>query len=158
MTKGRIYFFNTLDPNRPIEEKYIAEVDGKRMSFVHEEEALLFLFDNGVKMYKYLTKEAKEYVNLKTLPTYEFWHIENRVGHILHGFESYIDDQNIPQKRKAFVWRFVGFGRSCFAPTQEELKEKVTKLIYEYQEDVEERGYNTYPFYTRYYRNQVSVK
>jgi hypothetical protein len=50
---GRLFFLTTPDPGRPIEETYIAEIDiiGSK-SFVTKEEALLFLFDNGVKTRK----------------------------------------------------------------------------------------------------------
>ena len=154
MNEGRLYFLNTPDPNRPIEEKYITEIEGQRKSFVREEDALLYIFDNGVRTYKYLTKEALKYKDFNKLPTYEFWHIGNRVGYVLYHFEPYVDENNEVKKRKAFVWRFVGFGRSCFSQNREELKEKITKLINHYKEDPEERGFNIYPFYTKHYRNR----
>lgn len=152
MTEGRLYFLNKPDPDRPIEEKYVIEIKDQRKSFIHQDDAMMFLFDNGIRNYKYLTKEVSEYKDITKVPTYEFWQIENRVGYVLYDFEVYVDENNEMKKRKAFVWRFVGFGRSCFAKTKNELKEKVLSLINHYSEDPEERGYNTYPFYTRYYR------
>jgi hypothetical protein len=154
LAEGRLYFFNKPDPNRPVDENYVAEIDGKRKSFVRKEEAMLFLFDNGIRSYKNLTKEEKDYKNFAQVPTCEFWHIENRVGYVLNDYEQYVDENDEVQKRRAFVWRFVGFGRSCFAPTKEELEEKVQSLIQQYKEDPKEQGFNTYPYYTRYYREQ----
>lgn len=158
MIDGRLYFFNKLDPNRPIDEKYVVEIDGERTSFVKEEDAYIYMFDQGVKTYQYLTKEASEYKNLKQVLVYEFWHLENRVGRVLYGDENYVDENGEIKKRKAYVWRFVGFGRSCFAPTKEELEEKVLEHIKEYQADPEDRGFNTYPYYTRYNREKEGVQ
>ncbi|MCM3667911.1 exonuclease domain-containing protein [Mesobacillus maritimus] len=72
----------------------------------------------------------------------------------MYDYEPYVDGKNEVKKRRAYVWRFVGFGRSCFAPSKEELKKKVQELIDGYKEDSEGYGYNAYPYYTRYYRNQ----
>lgn len=80
VTEGRLYFLNKLDPNRPIEEKYVTEINGNRESFINQDDALLFLFDNGIKNYKYLTKEVSEYKNLDNLLSYELWQLRNRVG------------------------------------------------------------------------------
>ena len=154
LIEGRIYYLNTPDPYRPLEEKYIAEVDGHRKSFALEEDALLYIYDSGVRTFKYLTKDALKYMNLNKLPTYEFWHIENRVGYVLNDFQLYIDENNEVKKKRAFVWRFVGFGRSCFADNQEELRRKVNKWIKHYQEDPVNYGYNNYPYYTKCYRNR----
>lgn len=156
MIGGSLYFLNKIDPNRPIEEKYIAEIGTERKSFVQKEDAMLYLFDNGVRTYQYLTKEASEYKEISKVPRYEFWHIENRVGYVFYDYEHYIDENDVIKKRRAFVWRFVGFGRSCFASTKEELEEKVRLLILEYKADPEEHGYNIYPFYTRYFRENSS--
>lgn len=160
LTEGKLYFLNKPNPNRPIEDKYIAEIEGQRKAFEKEEAVMLFLFDNGVRTYKYLTKEDLEYKDLKkhlkNSPTYEFWKIENRVGYVSYSFELYVDGNGEVKQRKAFVWRFIGFGRSCFAQRQEELKEKVTELIKYYKEDPEKRGFNTYPFYTKHYRPKES--
>jgi len=68
--------------------------------------------------------------------TYELVQIENRVGTLLYDYEHYVDENNNVKKCKSFVWRFVGFGRSCFAPTKEELIELVRKQIHEYQNDI----------------------
>lgn len=152
MNEGRLYFFNKPDPDRPIEEKYVTEIEGKRKSFMRQEDAMLYLFDNGVRKYQYLTKEAEEYVDITKVATYELWYIENRVGYVLYDYEQYVDENNEVKKRRAYVWRFVGFGRSCFAATKEELEEKVLSLIHHYNEDPKEHGHNTYPFYTRHYR------
>jgi DNA polymerase-3 subunit epsilon len=154
MSEGRLYFFNKPYPGRPIEDKYIAEIDGLREFFMRKEDALLYLFDQGVKQFQYLTKELPEYINTKNLLTYEFWQLENRVGYVQHDYERYVDQNDEVQKRKAFVWRFVGFGRSTFAPTHEKLKEKVLALIHHYNGDPDECGHNTYPFYIRHYRPQ----
>jgi DNA polymerase III subunit epsilon len=154
MSEGRLFFFNKPDPNRPIEDKYVTEIDCQRKSFMEKEAAMLYLFDNGVRTFKYLTKELLEYKDIKKLPTYEFWHLENRVGYVLYDFEPYVDDNGEVQKRKAFVWRFVGYGRSCFAETKEALKEKVLSLIQHYKADPEDCGHNIYPFYTKYHRPQ----
>ncbi|MGQ4668600.1 hypothetical protein ACUIJN_22735 [Metabacillus halosaccharovorans] len=152
MTEGRLYFLTKPDPNRPIDHNYVTEIEGKRKYFINKEDALLFLFDNGIQNYNYLTKEASEYKDLKKVPMYKFWKIQKRVGYVLYDFEPYVDANNEVKKRRAFVWRFVGFGLGCFAETEEELKEKVQTLINHYQEDPENRGYNKYPFYTRYFR------
>ena len=61
---------------------------------------MLFLFDNGVRSYKYLTKEVSEYKDITKVPTYDFWHIENKVGYVLYGFESYVDENNEVKKEK----------------------------------------------------------
>lgn len=140
MLDGRLYFFNKPDLDRPIDEKYVVEINGKRKSFVKEEDALIYMFDLGVKTYQSLTKEVSEYKNIKQVPIYEFWHIENRVGRILYDYEFFVDESGETQKRKAYIWRFVGFGRSCFAPTKEELKELVLTEILEYKKDSGERG------------------
>ncbi|MCM3667910.1 hypothetical protein M3181_02700 [Mesobacillus maritimus] len=80
MTEGKLFFFNKPDPPRPIENKYVTEINGLRKSFMRKEEALLHLFDNGISSYKFFTKEEKDYVNILKVPKYEFWQIENRVG------------------------------------------------------------------------------
>jgi hypothetical protein len=152
LVEGKLYLFNKPDPNRPIETKYVTEIEGQRKYFVHQEDALLYLFDSGVKTYKFLTKEDREYKDLTKLLTYELWHIKNRIGYVQYDFESYIDEDDEVKRRRAFVWRFVGFGRSCFAKTKEELEEKVLLLINHYNEDPEASGHNTYPYYTRHYR------
>ncbi|MEH7249254.1 hypothetical protein V7114_21060 [Neobacillus niacini] len=122
-------------------------------SFINKEDAMIYLFDHGVRTFKYLTKALSEYKDYRKLPIYEFWHLDNRVGYILYDFEQYVDENDEIKKRKAYVWRFVGFGRSCFAPTRKELGAKVLNLILQYRADPEECGRNTYPFYTKYYRN-----
>jgi hypothetical protein len=155
MTDGILYFLNTPDPNRPIEEKYIAEVNGLTKSFINKEDAMIYLFDHGIRTFKYLTKNLSEYKDYRKLPIYEFWHLDNRVGYVLFDIEHYVDENDEIKKRKAYVWRFVGFGCSCFAPTSEELEAKVLTLILQYKADSEECGHNTYPFYTKYYRKQV---
>src|SRR5699024_2582465 len=112
----------------------------------------LFLFDNGIKKLRRLTKELTEYKDYSKLPIYEFWQIENRVGYVLYEYEPYIDGSEKVKRRRAYSWRFIGFGRSCFAPTKDELKEKVKGLIHEYNNAPAERGLLTYPYYTQYYR------
>ena len=154
MTEGRLYFLNKPDPSRPIEEKYIAEINNLRKSFINQEDALLYLYDNGVKTYKSLTKEALEYKDIKKLPTFEFWHIENRVGYVLHTYKPSVNENAENKRKKSFVWRFIGFGKSCFSDTKEELATEVQSLIAHYKKDPENRGFNTYPFYTRHYRVQ----
>lgn len=152
MTEGKLYFLNKSDPNRPIELKYLAEFDDTQKWFEKEEDALIFLFDNGVRKYRYLTKELLDYKNLKGIQTFELWHLENRVGYVSYGYDSYYDKNDKMLQKRAYIWRFIGFGRSCFAETPEELKYKVICLINHYNEDPEECGHNTYPFYTQYYR------
>jgi hypothetical protein len=78
MTDGILNFLNTPDPIRPIEEKYIAEVNGLTKSFINKEDAMIFLFDHGVRTFKYLTKAISEYKDYRKLPTFEFWHLDNR--------------------------------------------------------------------------------
>ncbi|MEQ2528089.1 hypothetical protein WMO40_15455 [Bacillaceae bacterium CLA-AA-H227] len=158
MVDGRLYFFNKPDPDRPIENKYVTEIEGKRESFMKKEDAMLHLFDNGVRSFQSLTKEITEYINLKQIPVYEFLHIGNRVGYVSYDIEYYMENSSELKKRKAYVWRFVGFGRSCFAPTKEELAMKVQIEIDKYQTDAENRGYNTYPFYTKHYRYQEGAR
>lgn len=153
MTEGRLYFLNKLDPNRPIEEKYVTEIDGIRNSFISQDDAMLYMFDNGIRKYKYLTKEEIEYKDFTKIPTYEFWHILNRVGYVLYDFEPYLDKSGNVKKRRAYVWRFIGFGRSCFAETEEKLKQKVVLLIEKYNKGPEDRGYNRYPYYIKHWRN-----
>lgn len=155
MSEGIIYFFSKPDPNRPIEEQYVAEINNERVSFIHEAEAMLYLFDNGISTFKRLTKETHEYIDISKIPTYEFWHVKHRVGYVTYGYEPYIDENDVVKKRQAFVWRFIGFGRYCFAKTEIELKENVLNLINHYNNMPEELGYNSYPYYTRYYREQV---
>lgn len=157
MIEGRLLFLNKVDPNHPIEEKYIAEIATKRKSFMQKEDAMLYLFDNGVRRYQFLTKESSEYKDISKVPQYEFWYIDNRVGYVLYDYEHYIDENDVVKKRRAYVWRFVGFGRSCFASTKEELEERVKLLTLEHKADPKEHGYNTYPFYTRYYRENSSL-
>lgn len=152
MTIGLLFYFTAPDPLRPIEEKYVTEINGKRNSFISEEDAMLYLFDSGIKNFYRLTKELTEYKDPSKLPLYEFWHIENRVGYVLHEYELYVDENDEVKRRKAYSFRFVGFGRSCFAKTKEELEIKVRELINEYNNAPEEKGYHTYPYYTQYYR------
>jgi hypothetical protein len=150
--EGRLYFFNKPDPNRPIELKYLAEFGETQKWFEKEEDAKLFLFDNGIRKYQYLTKKLSEYTSLKNLQTFELWHIKNRVGYVTNGYQKYYDVNNNVQQKRAIIWRFIGYGRSCFAETQEELKDKVLSLINFYNDDLEECDHNTYPFFTRYHR------
>lgn len=153
MSEGKLYFLNKPDHNRPIELKYLVELNEIQMWFEKEEDAQIFLFDNGVRKYKYLTKELSEYKKgLKNLQTFELWHLENRVGYVTYGFNNYYDENDKPQQKRAYIWRFIGYGRSCFAETHEELKDKVLSLINHYNEDPEECGHNIYPYYSRYYR------
>lgn len=152
MVNVRLYFLIKPDPNHPIEQRYMVELNETRKSFYNKEDALLYLFDNGIRTFQYLTKELAEYKNVDKQPLYEFWHLENRVGYVLYDYEQYPDENGQLRKRKAFVWRFVGFGRSCFAETREELRLKVLSLINEYREDNEGRGFNIYPAYTKHYR------
>lgn len=149
-----LYFFTKPDPNRPVEEQYIAEIQGNRKSFINKDDALLYLFDNGIKKFKRLTKEVHEYKDITKIPTYEFMHVENRVGYVLYDYEAFIDENNNVKKRRAFVWRFIGVGRSCFAKTKEELEQKVISLIHDYNKKPEELGYKTYPYYTKHYREK----
>lgn len=150
---GKLFYFTNPHPDLPIDERYVAETDtGIKESFVHKNDALLFLFDHGVRSYQSFTKEISVYKNLKNIPIYELWHLENRIGYVLFGFESYIDSEGNINKRKSYIWRFVGHGRSCFAPTREELTQKILDEIHKHVADPEERGYNIYPYYTRYYR------
>lgn len=61
MSEGILFFFTKPDPFRPIEEKYVTEINSERKSFLHEDDAMLYLFDNGIKTFKRLTKETHEY-------------------------------------------------------------------------------------------------
>jgi hypothetical protein len=153
LSEGILYFFNQVDPNRPVDEKYVTEIEGKRKGFVHKEDAMLYLFDNGIKTFKYLTKEASYYRDISKTPTYEFWQLQNRVGYVLYDFEPYLDEEGKVKRKRAYVWRFVGFGRSCFAKTKEELKEMVINLINTYKRDPNNFGYNAYPFYIKFNRD-----
>jgi hypothetical protein len=152
MSEGILYIFNKPDLNRPIEEKFVAEINGKRTSFVNEDDAKIFLFDNGVKSFRFLTKEVHEYKDFSKVPVYEFLKLKNRVGYVTYGYEPYVDNDGKVKRRKAYIWRFIGFGRYCFAKTMEELQEMVLDLINYYQEDPRERGFNIQPAYTRYNR------
>ena len=154
MHEGILYFLTKPDPNRPIENKYVTEIDGERKSFMDKDDAFLYLFDNGVNKFKYLTKELYEYKNADKTISYEFMQIENRVGYVIYDFERYIDENNKVQKRKAYVWRFIGFGRSCFGNSKDELKLKVVKLLEQYKLEGDDKGYYKYPFYTRHYREK----
>jgi len=152
MTIGLLFYFTKPDPLRPIEEKYVTEIEGERKSFVREQDAMLFLFDNGIRKFRRLTKELTEYKDSSKLPIYEFWQIKNRVGYVLYEYEPYIDENEEVKRRRAYSWRFIGFGRYCFAPTKEELEEKVKQLIHKYINEPPERGLLTYPYYTQCYR------
>lgn len=152
MSFGYLYYFTKFDPDRPIEEKYVTEINGERKSSVKQEDAMLYLFDNGITNFHRLTQELSEYKNPANLPVYEFWKIENRIGYVLNEYELYLNNDNEVKKRKAFSFRFIGFGRSCYAETKEELKEKVKNTINEYSNAPIEKGYKTYPYYTQYYR------
>lgn len=158
MPEGFLYYFTHPDPLRPVEEQYITEISGKRKSFVHEDDAMLHLFDSGIKNFKRLTKEVREYKKITQVPLFEFMHVENRIGYVLYGHEPYIDESGNVKRRRAFVWRFIGFGRSCFAQDKEELKETVSSLINKYNNEPEELGYKTYPYYTKHYREQIVLK
>lgn len=59
---------------------------------------MLYLFDNGIKQFNRLTKEIYEYKDPTKLPTYEFWHIKNRVGYVSYDYEPYIDKDNKVRK------------------------------------------------------------
>lgn len=110
------------------------------------------MFDKGVRTFNFYTKEISEYKKLDNILRYEIWQIEDRIGYVLYDYEPYVDVQGNFKKRKAYVWRFVGFGRSCFAPTREELKEKVKEQIQYQKEDPKGFGLSTHPCYTKYYR------
>ncbi len=153
LSKGILYYFKKPDPNRPIGENYVTEINNFRKSLVKEEDAMLYLFDNKVKFFHRLTKELQDYKNQTNLPLFEFWQIKNRVGYVLYDYEHYINELGEVKKRSAYVWRFIGFGSSCFASSKEELKKKVLLLIKEYCNDIEGRGYNAYPYYTKYFRH-----
>lgn len=153
MTIGLLFYFTKPDPLRPIEEKYVTDINGERNSFVKEQDAMLYLFDQGIRKFHRLTKELTEYKDSSKLPLYEFWHIENRVGYVLYENEFYLEDDEV-KRRKAYSWRFIGFGRPCFAQTKEELFIKVNSIIQEHKNAPTEKGYYTYPYYTQYYRNQ----
>jgi len=150
---GNLYYLSKPQSNIPREDRYLAEVNRDiRKSFIYEEDALLFLFDNGIRYFQRFTKDILEYKNTKNIPTYELCHLNNRVGYITYGNQPYINETGKVEKRKAYIWRFIGYGRSCFAPTREELEGKVTSLIQQYKEDGEGKGFNIYPFYTRHCR------
>ncbi|MBU9721961.1 MULTISPECIES: hypothetical protein [Bacillaceae] len=155
--EGKLYFLNYVELGRPIDENYVAEIDdvpNSRKSFGDKADALLYLNDNGVKTYKYLTKEASEYKSLKNLLDFEFWRIKHRVGYVSYHYEFYEGQNGEVKKRRAYVFRFVGFGRSCFAETKEELTEIVLEIIAEHLADPRERGLNTFPYFTKYYRKE----
>lgn len=154
---GKLYFLNYSEVGRPIEENYVVEIDddhSSRKSFAEKAEALIYLFDNDVKTYKFLTKEISQYSSIKNLLNFEFWHLKNRIGYVTYDYEQYVDESRKVQKRRAYIFRFVGFGRSCFAETKEQLKEKVLAIISEYKKDPEGKGCNTYPYYTKYNREE----
>lgn len=150
---GRLFFLNKPVPHRPAEEKYVVEIEGmERKSFVEKNDAILFMYDNGITSYQYFTKEVAEYINIKQIPFYELWRIEHRVGFVLYDFEYYTDENNATKKRKSYVWRFVGYGKPCFAPNKESLKEKVQEVVMRHLEDPDKRGLNEYPYFTKCYR------
>lgn len=157
MKEAKLYFFDFPDPDRPLECKYITNIDGKRKYFEKKEDALMYLFDNGVTTYQFLTKKEENYKKNAKILSYELLQIENRVGYVIYDYQPYVDENNTVKKRKAYVWRFIGFGRSCFAPTKEELLEQVKTQIKEYREDKDNRGYNTYPYYKKYFRINKEV-
>lgn len=152
MKEGILHFINTPDPNRPVELKYLVEYEETQKWFEEQSDALIFLFDSGITKYRYLTKLALEYKRLKNTKHYELWQIGNRVGYVTYDFKKYLDEDGNVKKNPAYVWRFVGHGRPCFEETQEELRDKVLSLIQSYKEDPDDRGFNIYPYYTKYYR------
>ena len=152
---GRIYSLNRIYLGVPVECKYAAEIEGERQYFVNKEDALLYLYDHDISVFQFLMKEVSKYTNITSIPHYEFWHIKNRIGYVVHDNEYYNTVDNITKKQRAYVWRFVGYGRSLYASTKDELKEKVIEQIHQYSEDVNQRGYNIYPFYTRYNRGEI---
>lgn len=77
MSKGILYFFTKPDPYRPIEEQYVTEINGERKSFIHQDDTMLYLFDNGIKTFRRLTKEIHEYKDITKVPIYEFMHVAN---------------------------------------------------------------------------------
>lgn len=158
MSYGTLYFFTKPDPHRPIEEQYVAEIGNDRTSFVDESDAMLYMFDNGIKTFKKLTKEANTYKDLTKIPTYEFHQIEHRVGYVTYGHEPYVDENDTVKRRRSFVWRFIGFGYPCFAKTKEELKVVVSKLITEHNNAPTKLGYNTYPYYHLCINDSVVIR
>ena len=153
MKVGYLFYFSKPDPLRPIGENYVTEINGERKSFAKEHDAMIYLFDKGIRKFHRLTKELNDYKDPSKLPLYEFWHIENRVGYVAYEYELYVDENDEIKRRRAYSFRFVGYGRPCFAETKEELEVKVRKLIREYNNAPEEKGYKKYPYYTKYYRN-----
>lgn len=158
LVDGKLFYFTKPDINRPVEEQYVIEINDARKSFVHKEDAMLYLFDKGVKTFYRLTKELTEYANIKQLLIFEFHQIENRIGYVVRDYLPQLNEDNEVKNIRVYIWRFVGFGRSCIADSMEELMEMVPQTIHEYNNQPEERGYNSYPFYTRYYRNSGSLK
>lgn len=151
--QANLFYFSKPSPSRPAENKYVVEIEGMdSKSFSDKNVAILFMFDKGVNSYKYYTKEISAYKNLKQVPTIEIWQVGHRIGTVTYGDEFYTDENNEVKKRKSFVWRFVGFGKPCFAPTTEELREKVWETINRHLLDPDERGLNKYPYFTQFYR------
>ena len=95
MTIGLLFYFTKPDPLRPIEEKYVTDINGERNSFVKEQDAMLYLFDKGIRKFHRLTKELTEYKDSSKLPSYEFWHIDNRVGYVLYEYELYMEGDEV---------------------------------------------------------------
>lgn len=150
---GRLYFLNNDSPDRPTEEKYVVDIEGlERKSFIFKKDAMIFMFDNGITTFHYLTKEISEYINTGSIRQFELWHIENRVGYVIYDNEAYVDENDKVKHRKSYIWRFIGFGKPCFAENQELLKEKVKLLIAEHKKDKYNLGLNEYPYFTKYHR------
>lgn len=158
MAEGILFYFTKPDINRPIEEQYVTEIRSERKSFVHQEDAMLYLFDNGVRKFNRLTKELHEYKDIRTLPVFEFIQVENRVGYVVRDYLPQLDKNNEIINKRVFIWRFIGFGRTCTADTKDELMEQVNQAINEYNNAPEELGCNSYPYYTKNYRNNDSLK
>lgn len=129
------------------------------MRFSNQEDALIQAFDNGCTQIRLLTKEISEYkVNEKTnkqsLPDYQdLVKIEHRVGRMYRDYISSVAEDGKVKNKMQYVWRFVGAGRSCVASTEETLLQKITLEIDIQKEDKDNKGYNTYPYYTKYHRN-----
>lgn len=71
------------------------------VEFHLREDALIFLFDNGVKEYQFLTKKLLDYKSLRNIQTYQLWHLENQVGYVIHGLENYVDKNGRSDTKKS---------------------------------------------------------
>ena len=145
------------DNNIAIENKYAIYSDGNNAKyFTEQDDAIIYAFDERYNHISLLSKPIKDYKIDKNgepvLPKpQELLQIGNRVGRVYHDFLDF-EKNGASVREKQHIWRFVGHGYPCWADTKDELMTKVRLAVETFMIDAEKRGYNTYPYYTRYYR------